>query len=181
MTFKTPFTQGILICPTTHIDWDWVYTFDQYYASNSQATGSSSGRDTVQNIFNAAVSLFSRRIGFTFSVTEVGFLQRYARDNPGGITALAAAGGYPSCGTTSGAIPSSLVVRTEKRGSQATQLTVRLPFLAKAGSAETQAVTALEAPLTELAAVPSGTDTVTVDSPRALAATRIAWCRTQGG
>ncbi|AFE10743.1 alpha-mannosidase [Corallococcus coralloides DSM 2259] len=92
MTAKTPFTQGILICPTTHIDWDWVYTFDQYYASNSQATGSVSGRDTVQNIYNAAVSLFSRRIGFTFSVTEVGFLQRYARDNPAGITALAAAG-----------------------------------------------------------------------------------------
>lgn len=92
MTSKTPFTQGILICPTTHIDWDWVYTFDQYYASNSQATGSVSGRDTVQNIFNAAVSLFSRRIGFAFSVTEVGFLQRYARDNPAGITALAAAG-----------------------------------------------------------------------------------------
>ncbi|NPD27888.1 hypothetical protein [Corallococcus exiguus] len=92
MTSKTPFTQGILICPTTHIDWDWVYTFDQYYASNNQATGSSSGRDTVQNIFNAAVSLFSRRIGFTFSVTEVGFLQRYARDNPAGITVLAAAG-----------------------------------------------------------------------------------------
>ncbi|RKG64748.1 hypothetical protein D7V80_25815 [Corallococcus sp. CA054B] len=92
MTAKTPFSQGILICPTTHIDWDWVYTFDQYYASNSQATGSVSGRDTVQNIYNAAVSLFSRRIGFTFSVTEVGFLQRYARDNPAGITALAAAG-----------------------------------------------------------------------------------------
>ncbi|MFP2896678.1 hypothetical protein [Corallococcus sp. 4LFB] len=92
MTSKTPFTQGILICPTTHIDWDWVYTFDQYYASNSQASGSSGGRDTVQNIFNAAGSLFSRRIGFAFSVTEVGYLQRYARDNPAGITAFAEAG-----------------------------------------------------------------------------------------
>ncbi|MFP2896677.1 hypothetical protein [Corallococcus sp. 4LFB] len=97
------------------------------------------------------------------------------------VQAPGAAGGYPSCGTTSGAIPSSLVVRTEKRGSQATQLTVRFPFLAKAANAETQAVTALEAPLTELAAVPSATDTVTVDSPQALAALRIAWCRTQGG
>ncbi|MGE6757352.1 hypothetical protein ACQKGO_04995 [Corallococcus interemptor] len=92
MAAKTPFTQGILICPTTHIDWDWVYTFDQYYASNNQATGGSSGRDTVQNIFNAAASLFSRKIGFTFSVTEVGFLQRYARDSPAGIATFAAAG-----------------------------------------------------------------------------------------
>ncbi|RYZ44002.1 MAG: hypothetical protein EOO71_01215 [Myxococcaceae bacterium] len=90
MTAKL-FTQGILICPTTHIDWDWVYTFDQYYASNNQATGSVGGRDTVQNIFNAASALFQRKIGFTFSVTEVGFLQRYARDNPSGIAVFAAA------------------------------------------------------------------------------------------
>ncbi|NOK22188.1 hypothetical protein [Corallococcus carmarthensis] len=92
MTPATPFTQGILICPTTHIDWDWVYTFDQYYASNSQALGSKNGRDTVQNIFNAAGALFSKRVGFMFSVTEVGYLQRYARDNPAGIAVFAAAG-----------------------------------------------------------------------------------------
>ncbi|MBE4749262.1 hypothetical protein G4177_13935 [Corallococcus sp. ZKHCc1 1396] len=92
MTAAKPFTQGILICPTTHIDWDWIYTFDQYYASNNQAQGSSNGRDTVQNIFNAAGALFAKKIGFTFSVTEVGYLQRYARDNPAGIAAFAAAG-----------------------------------------------------------------------------------------
>ncbi|RKH14608.1 hypothetical protein D7X74_19850 [Corallococcus sp. CA047B] len=92
MASSTPFNQGILICPTTHIDWDWVFTFDQYYASNNQALGSNNGRDTVQNIFNAAGALFAKRIGFTFSVTEVGFLQRYARDNPGGIAIFAAAG-----------------------------------------------------------------------------------------
>lgn len=91
MSTAKPFTQGILLCPTTHIDWDWTFTFDQYYASNNQASGPSGGRDTVQNIFNAASALFAQKVGFTFSLTEVGFLQRYARDNPSGIAVFAAA------------------------------------------------------------------------------------------
>src|SRR5689334_6508454 len=70
MTQPTP---TLIVCPTSHMDWDWKETFEQYYKQSSNG---------VQIILSSAALLFASEPGFYFSVAELGWLQRYLVDQP---------------------------------------------------------------------------------------------------
>lgn len=68
----------MIICPTTHNDWDWLSTFDEYYAI------STSEHTAVRSILNAVIASFTgsdpSNAKFCFSYAEVGFLRQYLQD-----------------------------------------------------------------------------------------------------
>jgi len=69
---------NLFVCPTSHMDWDWTITFEQYY---KLGTGNS-GTASVQSILDAAVSLYGSGTDL-FNVAELGWVQRYLVDQGG--------------------------------------------------------------------------------------------------
>src|SRR5579859_232256 len=72
----------LIVCPTSHMDWDWVNTFEQYYKLYQDA---SPGTSNVQCILQAATALTQDDASFMFSVAELGWLQRYHVDLGGSV------------------------------------------------------------------------------------------------
>lgn len=80
---STAATVPMIICPTTHNDWDWQVTFETYY---SDGTGSgSTATQPVHDILESVTANFQQNEApydqFCFSYAEVGFLRRYLKDN----------------------------------------------------------------------------------------------------
>ena len=59
---------SLIVCPTSHMDWDWISSFEEYY----KKTKSGAGTGPVQSILDAAVRLFGSESTFFFSVAELG-------------------------------------------------------------------------------------------------------------
>ncbi len=88
----------LIVCPTSHMDWDWTSSFEEYYKTSkgNSTPGNSNGVGPVQKILNAAASLFTTESSFYFNVAELGWLQRYLQDeqqNLFGATNLSLMGG----------------------------------------------------------------------------------------
>ncbi|MEO5929550.1 MAG: hypothetical protein ABIR47_06435, partial [Candidatus Kapaibacterium sp.] len=90
----TDSTFPMIICPTTHDDWDWQVTFEQYYS-----TGDTSGNpptQPVRSILDSVTTLFGESGNpydqFCFSYAEVGYLRQYLKDNPDKASVLRNAG-----------------------------------------------------------------------------------------
>lgn len=82
-------TVPMIICPTTHNDWDWQETFEGYYSQQTQSQNSVSGiLDNVTTIFAGGDQ------DFRFSYAEIGFLRRYLHENPDKIYTLQQARGH---------------------------------------------------------------------------------------
>jgi alpha-mannosidase len=64
----------LIVCPTSHMDWDWTHSFEEYYKTNVKG---GAGTHPVQDILDAATSLFMSQSAFYFSVAELGWIQRY--------------------------------------------------------------------------------------------------------
>ncbi len=78
----------IYVCPTTHLDWDWLNSFEQYYANGFQPSV-----NPVKFTFDQMISLLNAPSStFCFSLAELGYLQRYFIDNPSAGAALLSAG-----------------------------------------------------------------------------------------
>lgn len=86
MTTKPMTTSAMpmIVCPTTHNDWDWQYTFDGYYVTAPNNIG-------VRGILDSVVAIFagtsSADQAFCFSYAELGFLRRYLTDPAAAATA----------------------------------------------------------------------------------------------
>lgn len=74
----------LLLSQSSHLDWDWLNTFDAYYAGQ------------VERIFATAVDLQQRFRGaprrYYYSIAEMGYLQRFVAARPDLLPALHAAG-----------------------------------------------------------------------------------------
>ena len=59
----------LILSQSSHLDWDWTKTFDQYY------------QDSVQAIFQSATELMVKyhnsKIKYYYSIAEVGYLQKF--------------------------------------------------------------------------------------------------------
>jgi alpha-mannosidase len=79
----------MIICPTSHDDWDWQMTFEQYYETAFSGYG-------VKGIFDSVTTIFagttSQDGDFRFSHTEACYLRRYLHDYPEKAAVLRAAG-----------------------------------------------------------------------------------------
>ncbi len=89
---STSATIPLLICPTTHNDWDWLLKFEEYYSS-SNAPNNIGG---VQAILNNVAEIFAGSSDedkkFRFSYAEIGFLRQYLQDHPEKIATFREAG-----------------------------------------------------------------------------------------
>jgi len=65
----------LFVCPTTHIDWDWINDFEQYYAIGYPGSSSS-----VEYTLDQVFSLLQTRPDFAFNLAEMGYFRRYFLD-----------------------------------------------------------------------------------------------------
>lgn len=89
-TSTTPPTT-LYVCPTTHIDWDWITDFEQYYAIGNR-TGSSPTnpvRYTFDQMFDMLAA--TSHPPFVFALAEMGYFRRYFTDTPGAAAKVLAA------------------------------------------------------------------------------------------
>lgn len=76
---------SLIVCPTSHMDWDWIGTFEEYYKigpSDSQF-GSSATKGAVQHALSNAFTLMTATPPSPFSLAELGWLQRFLIDRAG--------------------------------------------------------------------------------------------------
>ncbi|MBX3588112.1 MAG: hypothetical protein KF796_15870 [Ramlibacter sp.] len=82
----TPST--LYVCPTTHIDWDWLTDFEQYYA-----IGRYGNNNAVHYTFDQMFQMLADNPGaFTFNLAEMGYFRRYFTDNPAAAGKVLSAG-----------------------------------------------------------------------------------------
>src|SRR6516165_2157084 len=74
----------LVLSQSAHLDWDWLRTFEDYY--NLQ----------VEPIFTSALSLMTQShtapAHYYYSIAEIGYLQRFATQDPQRLDALHAIG-----------------------------------------------------------------------------------------
>jgi alpha-mannosidase len=77
-------TRVLILSQSSHLDWDWLRTFDVYYAQQ------------VEKIFTDALDLQLRFHGaerhYYYSIAEMGYLQRFVAQRPDRLAALHAVG-----------------------------------------------------------------------------------------
>lgn len=74
----------LFVVSTSHMDWDWNQTFDEYYETNSGST-------PVKTILANAIALLQNvtlPVPYQFNLAEVAWLQRYLKDNKDQLTVL---------------------------------------------------------------------------------------------
>jgi len=87
MAFSIPQdAEGVLfVCSTSHMDWDWVATFEQYYG-----IGNPSAQPPVRQILDTAFDLIGTPdSGYHYNLAELAWLRRYLQDNPAMAPTLA--------------------------------------------------------------------------------------------
>ncbi|HXQ22467.1 MAG TPA: hypothetical protein VN812_12395 [Candidatus Acidoferrales bacterium] len=74
----------LILSQSSHLDWDWLHTFDEYY------------QQSVDGIFSDALSLLSQfhtaPAHYYYSIAEMGYLQRFIAVHPEAADALRAVG-----------------------------------------------------------------------------------------
>ena len=80
-------TQVLILEQSAHCDWDWLATFDQYYAQGADS------HQPVAQTLNEAVSYIQNYVvkpppPYVYTFCEMGYLRRYLHDNPSQVTAI---------------------------------------------------------------------------------------------
>src|SRR4051794_40853989 len=83
-------TGALVVCPTTHIDWDWIDTFIEYVTIGPQPDGNDLG--PTDEVLNGVVQLLASELDFRFSLAEIGYLRRFIAHQPTALATLQAAG-----------------------------------------------------------------------------------------
>ena len=79
----------VVVCPTSHLDWDWNTTFAGY-GQVGQPPGGSQYVASVDDVLTGAANLLTSDASFCFSLAEIGFLRAFAERNPGSLAQLLA-------------------------------------------------------------------------------------------
>jgi alpha-mannosidase len=77
----------VLVCPTSHLDWDWLDTFAQYFQIGPPQAGPYAG--PVSLVLTGVYDLLNTQPTFAFCLAETGYLQAFVAANPGSVTLLA--------------------------------------------------------------------------------------------
>ena len=80
----------VLVCPTSHLDWDWYDTFAEYFQVGPPSTNGYAG--AVNAILSGVCQLLSTEPSFCYSLAEVGYLQAFLAANPDALATLLSAG-----------------------------------------------------------------------------------------
>ena len=85
-------TGVLVVCPTTHIDWDWIDTFIEYVTIGPQPNGNWLG--PTDQVLDGVVQLLADpgKADFRFSLAEIGYLRRFLGHQPSALATLQAAG-----------------------------------------------------------------------------------------
>jgi alpha-mannosidase len=81
----------VLVCPTSHLDWDWLATFAEYVEMagppppSAWVSGASAVLDSVCQVLTA-------KPAFCFSLAEIGFLRAFLTAMPDRLSVLKSAG-----------------------------------------------------------------------------------------
>jgi alpha-mannosidase len=74
----------VILSQSSHLDWDWLKTFDRYY------------EELVERIFSEALGLLTQfhraEIHYYYSIAEIGYLQRFAAVHPELVESMRAVG-----------------------------------------------------------------------------------------
>src|SRR5690349_18478809 len=77
--------QGILfVVSTSHMDWNWIATFEQYYNTGKTYPSDSGPDNSVRYILDQALFNLQDSIspGYQYNLAEMAWLKRYLQDNP---------------------------------------------------------------------------------------------------
>src|SRR5262245_52346052 len=89
-------TRVATLSQSSHLDWDWRKTFEDYFSAPSLDSLLFLFPGTVDTVFSDAVGLLSsfHRAGtrYSYSVAEMGFLQRFVEAHPEALGTLGAVG-----------------------------------------------------------------------------------------
>lgn len=89
-TRSTPTT--LVVCTTSHLDWDWITDFEQYYAVGLTSSDGGTEHNPVRYTFAQMFALFASEPTFRFSLAEMGYFRRYFADAPAAAALVRAAG-----------------------------------------------------------------------------------------
>lgn len=90
ISIPTGATGVLVVCPTTHIDWDWIDTFVEYVTIGPQPNGNDLG--PTDEVLNGVAQLLASQPDFRFSLAEIGYLRRFIAHQPAALATLQAAG-----------------------------------------------------------------------------------------
>ena len=79
-----------LVCPTSHMDWDWKNTFAEYVALGPIDDGDFAG--AANTVLSGVCQLINGSSTFCFSLAEIAYLQAYLKGNPDSLPTLVNAG-----------------------------------------------------------------------------------------
>lgn len=73
-------TNTLYVVSTSHLDWDWLARFEQYYGIGDPTSNPPSY--AVRDILDQAISLIQTTPDYQYNLAEVAWLLRYLQDNP---------------------------------------------------------------------------------------------------
>jgi len=87
-------TGQLWVCPTSHLDWDWLDTFAEYFEIGppSSAIPDPGYISSARKILEGVCQLLRTQPGFCYSLAEVDYLRAYLAVNPDDLATLIWAG-----------------------------------------------------------------------------------------
>jgi alpha-mannosidase len=82
----------VYVCPTSHLDWDWVGTFAEYVQIPTQNQNYPEYADGAVSVLESACQVLDGNSTFCFSLAEIGFLRAFLVARPGRLKTVADAG-----------------------------------------------------------------------------------------
>ena len=87
---------GLLwVCPTSHLDWDWLDTFAEYFEVGPPDPDDLGYVGAAKDILTGVCQLLRAQPDFCYSLAEVAYLRAYLAVSPGDLATLQSAGKGP--------------------------------------------------------------------------------------
>jgi alpha-mannosidase len=83
------------VCPTSHLDWDWLDTFAEYFEIGPPDPDDAGYVSGAKAILTGVCQLLRTQPGFCYSLAEVAYLRAYLTASPGDLATLQSAGSGP--------------------------------------------------------------------------------------